>query len=98
MRSQRARWASCAPDGSLRFNWRVIQLPLASIDYVVVHSILEPHATGDARLSTMALDATEPRATDHLSGDQPDQRLSCPLHRAGVLSPRLPIVTDVALH
>ena len=37
IRSQRKRWASCAPDGTLRFNWRAIMAPPALLDYVVAH-------------------------------------------------------------
>jgi predicted metal-dependent hydrolase len=39
IRSQRRRWASCGPDGVLRFNWRLILAPLSLIDYVVVHEL-----------------------------------------------------------
>lgn len=40
VRSQRERWASCSPDGTLRFNWRIIMAPPALIDYVVVHELV----------------------------------------------------------
>ena len=30
IRDQRRRWASCAPDGTLRFNWRAVMAPPAS--------------------------------------------------------------------
>ena len=39
IRDQRQRWGSCAPDGTLRFNWRVVMLPPALIEYVVVHEL-----------------------------------------------------------
>lgn len=39
VRDQRQRWGSCAPDGSLRFNWRVMMLKPALVDYVVVHEL-----------------------------------------------------------
>ena len=39
IRDQRQRWGSCAPDGTLRFNWRVIMLTPALIDYVVIHEL-----------------------------------------------------------
>ena len=40
IRDQRQRWGSCAPDGTLRFNWRVVMLPPALIEYVVVHELV----------------------------------------------------------
>ena len=39
IRDQRLRWASCAPDGTLRFNWRVVMVQPALIDYIVVHEL-----------------------------------------------------------
>ncbi len=39
IRDQRQRWGSCAPDGTLRFNWRVVMLPPALSEYVVVHEL-----------------------------------------------------------
>ena len=39
IRDQRQRWGSCAPDGTLRFNWRTTMLPPALIEYVVVHEL-----------------------------------------------------------
>lgn len=39
IRDQKKRWGSCAPDGTLRFNWRVVQLAPVLIDYVVVHEL-----------------------------------------------------------
>ena len=39
VRDQRQRWGSCAPDGTLRFNWRAMMLKPALIEYVVVHEL-----------------------------------------------------------
>ncbi|HXH20442.1 MAG TPA: SprT family zinc-dependent metalloprotease [Dehalococcoidia bacterium] len=39
VRDQRQRWASCSPDGTLRFNWRIIMADPSLIDYVVVHEL-----------------------------------------------------------
>lgn len=35
----RTRWGSCAHDGSIRLNWRLIKAPPAIIDYVVAHEL-----------------------------------------------------------
>ena len=37
---QRLRWGSCAPDGTLRFNWRVMMLEPSLVEYVVVHELV----------------------------------------------------------
>ena len=39
IRDQRQRWGSCASDGTLRFNWRVVMLEPALAEYVVVHEL-----------------------------------------------------------
>lgn len=40
IRDQRQRWGSCAPDGTLRFNWRVMVLEPSLIEYVIVHELV----------------------------------------------------------
>lgn len=35
--SARARWGSCSAKSGIRLNWRLIHLPSAPIDYVIVH-------------------------------------------------------------
>ena len=39
IRNQRRRWGSCAPDGTLRFNWRAMMLEPALVEYIVVHEL-----------------------------------------------------------
>ena len=39
VRDQRQRWGSCAPDGTLRFNWRAMMVKPALLEYVVVHEL-----------------------------------------------------------
>ncbi|MYA38725.1 MAG: M48 family metallopeptidase [Acidimicrobiia bacterium] len=39
IRDQRLRWASCSPDGTIRFNWRVMMLKPTLIDYIIVHEL-----------------------------------------------------------
>jgi predicted metal-dependent hydrolase len=40
IREQTKRWASCDPEGVLRFNWRIIQASMRLVDYVVVHELV----------------------------------------------------------
>ena len=46
IRGQRRRWASCAPDGTLRFNWRAVTAPPALLDYVVAHELAHLRVRG----------------------------------------------------
>tara|TARA_R110000868_G_scaffold165291_3_gene398239 strand:+ start:17047 stop:17772 length:726 start_codon:yes stop_codon:yes gene_type:complete len=37
VRDQKSRWGSCAPDGTIRLNWRLMGFPEPLIDYVCAH-------------------------------------------------------------
>jgi predicted metal-dependent hydrolase len=37
IRSQRTRWASCSPSGTMSFNWRLLLAPEPVLDYVIWH-------------------------------------------------------------
>ena len=39
IRGQRTRWASCAADGAMSFNWRLLLAPERVLDYVVWHEV-----------------------------------------------------------
>lgn len=39
LRNQRTRWASCSPNQTLSFNWRLVMAPPNVIDYIVVHEL-----------------------------------------------------------
>ena len=39
----KTRWGTCHPGGRIRLNWRLIQMPPALIDYVVVHELAHLH-------------------------------------------------------
>ena len=37
------RWGSCGKNGVLRFNWRLLQLQVRLIDYVIAHELVHLH-------------------------------------------------------
>ena len=37
--NQKTLWGSCAPDDTLRFNWRLVMMPPRLMEYVVVHEL-----------------------------------------------------------
>lgn len=39
VRNQRTRWGSCSPAGRISLNWRLIQVPSAVRDYVLLHEL-----------------------------------------------------------
>ena len=39
VRSYKNRWGSCAYNGDISYNWKLIMLPEKIIDYVIVHEL-----------------------------------------------------------
>lgn len=39
IRDQRSRWGSCSPSGDISLNWRLILMPDAVRDYVLLHEL-----------------------------------------------------------
>ena len=40
IRNQKWRWGSCSPDGQICLNWRLVLLPDAVRDYVLIHELM----------------------------------------------------------
>jgi len=40
IRSQRSRWGSCSPRGTVSLNWRLIQMPAFVSDYIILHELM----------------------------------------------------------
>ena len=40
IRNQRSRWGSCARDGNIALNYRLVQMPEAIRDYVLLHELM----------------------------------------------------------
>jgi predicted metal-dependent hydrolase len=39
IRGQRTRWGSCSSKGNLNFNWKLMMVPAAAVDYVIIHEL-----------------------------------------------------------
>src|SRR5678815_5133864 len=40
IRNQRTRWGSCGRDGKISLNWRLVLMPPAVRDYVLLHELM----------------------------------------------------------
>jgi predicted metal-dependent hydrolase len=40
IRSQRTRWGSCSPTGTVSLNWRLVQMPALVSDYIILHELM----------------------------------------------------------
>src|SRR5262249_14744970 len=40
VRNQKSRWGSCAPSGHISLNWRLVKMPDAVRDYVLIHELM----------------------------------------------------------
>lgn len=49
VRNQRSRWGSCSPRGVIALNWRLIQMPPAVSDYVLLHELMHMRQLNHSR-------------------------------------------------
>jgi predicted metal-dependent hydrolase len=49
IRSQRTRWGSCSRDGRISLNWRLVQMPDAVRDYVLLHELMHLRVRNHSR-------------------------------------------------
>ena len=49
LRDQRTRWGSCSPDGRISLNWRLVQMPDAVRDYVLLHELMHLRVRNHSR-------------------------------------------------
>jgi predicted metal-dependent hydrolase len=49
VRNQRSRWGACSPTGTITLNWRLIQVPAAVREYVLVHELMHRRELNHSR-------------------------------------------------
>lgn len=49
IRDQRSRWGSCSPSGAISLNWRLVQMPDAVRDYVLIHELMHLREASHSR-------------------------------------------------
>ena len=64
VRNQNSRWGSCAANGNLSFNWRLILAPEFVLDYVVAHEVGHLAVPNHSDAFWRTVDALTPHATE----------------------------------
>jgi hypothetical protein len=49
IRDQRSRWGSCSPTGDISLNWRLVLMPAAVRDYVLLHELAHLRVANHSR-------------------------------------------------
>ena len=78
IRGQRSRWGSCSGKGTVSLNWRLMMVPAALADYVVVHELCHLRHMNHS-----------PRFWEMVAGVVPDYRQR--RHSLNALQGRLPL-------
>jgi hypothetical protein len=64
VRSQRRRWGSCARNGHICLNWRVVTMPDWVRDYVIIHELMHLKRMDHARKFWKLVEAACPNYQD----------------------------------
>lgn len=67
IRNQRSRWGSCSPSGTIALNFRLLQMPDAVRDYVLVHELMHRRQQNHSRRFWRLVEAACPdfRQAEH---------------------------------
>ncbi len=65
VRNQRSRWGSCSSAGTISLNWRLIQAPEATADYVILHELTHLDHLDHSPAFWHALEGRCPDYRDH---------------------------------
>jgi predicted metal-dependent hydrolase len=60
IRNQRSRWGSCAKDGAIALNFRLVQMPDAIRDYVLIHELMHIRQQNHSRAFWRLVEAACP--------------------------------------
>ena len=66
LRNQRTRWASCSPQRTLSFNWRLVMAPDNVIDYVIVHELAHLREKNHTRRFWNIVQKHDPKHEEHV--------------------------------
>ena len=64
IRNQRSRWGSCARNGNIALNFRLVQMPRAVRDYVLIHELMHIKQQNHSRRFWRLVEAACPEFRD----------------------------------
>jgi predicted metal-dependent hydrolase len=64
IRNQRSRWGSCAPSGAIALNFRLVQMPPAVCEYVLIHELMHRRQQNHSRRFWRLVEAACPNFRD----------------------------------
>lgn len=67
VRDQRTRWGSCSTKGRISLNWRLVQMPPAVRDYIIVHELMHLRQPNHSRKFWSLVEAAHPSYRDDVA-------------------------------